>query len=180
MVETADGVLVVSGQGLQVKVAQGCASLQGSQLVDSFDQVPFHVQIDQFHAVAQRIHVRDAILRQVHDPQPRVVLQRRKAVDVILAEVEHHEVGALRQRLNTRNALPWQRDSEDHLRRKFISQRFEDRNVDLAGEVVFFLAQLGEISEFLDVEVADVGAQQFGADVVVLNLGLALLRHRYI
>ena len=109
-----------------------------------------------------------------------MVLQRRKAVDVILAEVEHHEVGALRQRLNTRNALPWQRDREDHLRRKFISQRFEDRNVDLAGEVVFFLAQLGEISEFLDVEVADVGAQQFGADVVVLNLGLALLRHRYI
>ena len=63
LVETADGVLVVSGQGLQVEVAQGCAGLQGSQLVDSFDQVPFQVQIDQLHAVAQRIHVRDAVLR---------------------------------------------------------------------------------------------------------------------
>lgn len=93
-------------------------------MIDSFDQIPLDVQIDQFHAVAQRIYIGYAIFRKVNDPQPRVVLQRRKTIDIILAEIQHHKVRALSQGLNTRNALAWQRDCEDDLRRKFIGKSF--------------------------------------------------------
>lgn len=86
-----------------------------------------------------------------------MILQRRKTIDIILAEIQHHKVGALRQGLNTRNALTGQRDCEDDLRRKFIGKSFENGNIDLASEVIFFLAKLGEISEFLDVDIADIG-----------------------
>lgn len=100
-------------------------------MIDSFDQISFQIQIDQLNAVAQRIYIWYAIFRKVNDPQPRVVLQRRKTVDIVLAEIEHHDVCALRQGINTGNALARQRDCEDDLRRKFIGQSFEDRNIDL-------------------------------------------------
>lgn len=163
-----------------MKVAQGWTSLEGSQLVDALDHIALYIQVDQLHTPSQRLHLRDAVLREVTNAQPGETPKRSNVFYAVFGKVEHHKVGAFREGFDAGECLAGEGDGEDDFWRKFIGEGFEHGEGDLACEVVFFLAELGEVSELFDVDVVEIGSQQFGRDVVVLHLCLALFRHRYI